>query len=36
MRKFVKITKKTADAWANEMRKDVEVAMTGSNKWQGR
>tara|TARA_Y100001951_G_scaffold104301_1_gene115496 strand:- start:4506 stop:5006 length:501 start_codon:yes stop_codon:yes gene_type:complete len=35
-RRFVKITQKTADAWANEMRKDVEVAMTGSKRWQGR
>ena len=36
MRKMVKVTQKTADLWANEMRKDVEIAMTGSNKWQGR
>ena len=35
-RLLVKITRKTADAWANEMRKDVEVAMTGSKRWQGR
>lgn len=36
MRKMVKITQKTADLWAKEIKKDLEVAMTGSKKWRVR
>ena len=36
MRKFIKVTQAMTNTWANEMRKDVELASKGKKSWRGR